>query len=176
MLLCDCEQWGSLVLLIGVANIRLLLQIISLKKLSCVDLHTYCSRVLFAFLFVFTLILCFLYQQHNRHGIVASAQDQPLSTPVISLNNLPMQTPGDNHSLSTPIFSMATPNIAGAPPSFSSALPSGFPADFSMDNNTESLAHKIAQYQGVPAAALPLIQQQALLQQQLQLNNMIQAG
>lgn len=87
-----------------------------------------------------------------------------------------MQTPGDNHSLSTPIFSMATPNIAGAPPSFSSALPSGFPADFSMDNNTESLAHKIAQYQGVPAAALPLIQQQALLQQQLQLNNMIQAG
>lgn len=115
-------------------------------------------------------------QQHNRHGIVASAQDQPLSTPVISLNNLPMQTPGDNHSLSTPIFSMATPNIAGAPPSFSSALPSGFPADFSMDNNTESLVHKIAQYQGVPAAALPLIQQQALLQQQLQLNNMIQAG
>lgn len=113
--------------------------------------------------------------QHNRHGIVAS-QDQPLSTPVISLNNLPMQTPGDNHSLSTPIFSMATPNIAGAPPSFSSALPSGFSADFSMDNNTESLAHKIAQYQGVPAAALPLIQQQALLQQQLQLNNMIQAG
>ncbi|XP_078368303.1 myocyte-specific enhancer factor 2C-like isoform X1 [Oculina patagonica] len=108
-------------------------------------------------------------QMPNRHGITGGSghDNQPLSTPVISLNNLPMPTPGDNHTLSTPIFSMATPNMAGAPPSFSSALPSGFPADFALDN-TESLAQKLAQYPA--AAALPLIQQQALIQQQL--NNM----
>lgn len=120
-------------------------------------------------------VVHFLLQQPNRHGITgASGHDnQPLSTPVISLNNLPMPTPADNHTLSTPIFSMATPNLAGAPPSFSSALPSGFPADFALDN-TESLAQKLAQYPA--AAALPLIQQQALLQQQLNNMGLLHAG
>lgn len=114
--------------------------------------------------------------QPNRHGMtVATSHDnQPLSTPVISLNSIPLQTPGDNHSLSTPIFSMATPNLASAaPPSFSSTLPSGLPSDFHLEN-TEALAQKLAQF---PAAALPLIQQQALLQQQLSnMHGLLQAG
>lgn len=97
--------------------------------------------------------------------MVSSHDNQPLSTPVISLNSIPLQTPGDNPSLSTPVFSMATPNLASAaPPSFSSTLPSGFPSDFHLEN-TESLAQKLAQFPS--AAALPLLQQQALLQQQL---------
>ena len=114
--------------------------------------------------------------QPNRHGITGASghENQPLSTPVISLNNLPLQTPSENHSLSTPIFSIATPNPAGAPPSFSSSLPSGFPADFALDN-PETLAQKLAQYPA--AAALPLIQQQALLQQQLSnMHGLLQAG
>lgn len=114
--------------------------------------------------------------QPNRHGLtVASSQEnQPLSTPVISLNSLPLQTPGDNNSLSTPIFSMATPNLAGAaPPTFSSALPSGFPPDFHLET-TESLAQKLAQYPA--AAALPLMQQQALLQQQLNMHGLLQGN
>ena len=121
----------------------------------------------------------FLLLQPNRHGIPGASghENPPLSTPVISLNNLPLQTPGENPSLSTPIFSLATPNLAGAQPSFSSSLPSGFPADFALDNS-ESLAQKLAQYPAA-AAALPLIQQQALLQQQLTISNMhglLQAG
>ena len=85
-----------------------------------------------------------------------------------------MPTPGDNHGLSTPIFSMATPHLGGgAQPSFSSALPSGFPADF-LDN--ADLAQKLAQYPGA-AAALPLIQQQALLQQQISnMQGLLHAG
>ena len=102
----------------------------------------------------------------------SSQENQPLSTPVISLNSLPLQTPGDNNSLSTPIFSMATPNLAGAaPPTFSSALSSGFPPDFHLET-TESLAQKLAQYPA--AAALPLMQQQALLQQQLNMHGLLQ--
>ncbi|XP_020621820.1 myocyte-specific enhancer factor 2C-like isoform X2 [Orbicella faveolata] len=115
-------------------------------------------------------------QMPNRHGITGASghENPPLSTPVISLNNLPLQTPGENPSLSTPIFSIATPNLAGAPPSFSSSLPSGFPADFALDN-PESLAQKLAQYPA--AAALPLIQQQAILQQQLSnMHGLLQAG
>lgn len=111
-------------------------------------------------------------QMHsNRHAMaVATSHDnQPLSTPVISLNSFPMQTPGDNQSLSTPILSMATPNLASAaPPSFASALPSGLPSEFPLENS-EALAQKLAQFPG----ALSVIQQQALLQQQL---NMLQAG
>lgn len=104
---------------------------------------------------------------------VPSHDNQPLSTPVISF---PLQTPGDNHTLSTPIFSMATPNLASAaPPSFSSALPSGFPSDFHLEN-TEALAQKLAQFP-TAAAALPLIQQQALIQQQLSnMHGLLQAG
>lgn len=113
--------------------------------------------------------------QPNRHGMsaVPSHDNQPLSTPVISF---PLQTPGDNHTLSTPIFSMATPNLASAaPPSFSSALPSGFPSDFHLEN-TEALAQKLAQFP-TAAAALPLIQQQALIQQQLSnMHGLLQAG
>jgi len=115
--------------------------------------------------------------QPNRHGMTAASShdNQPLSTPVISLNSFPLQTPGDSTSLSTPNFSMATPNLAAvAPPSFSSALPSGFPPDFHLEN-TESLAQKLAQFPA--AAALPLIQQQALLQQQLSsMQGLLQAG
>lgn len=112
-----------------------------------------------------------MHWQPNRHGISEASGHQPLSTPVISLNsgNLPLQTPGD--SLSTPIFSIATPNLSGAPPSFTSSLPSGFPSDFALDN-PESLAQKLAQY-----PALPLIQQQALLQQQISnMHGLLQAG
>ena len=107
--------------------------------------------------------------------VVSSQENQPLSTPVISLNSLPLQTPGDNHSLSTPVFSMATPNLAtGAPPSFSSNLPSGFTSDFHLES-TETLAQKLAQFPA--AAALPLMQQQALLQQQLtNMQGLLHAG
>lgn len=113
-------------------------------------------------------------QMPNRHGISEASGHQPLSTPVISLNsgNLPLQTPGD--TLSTPIFSISTPNLSGAPPSFTSSLPSGFPNEFALDN-PESLAQKLAQYPA--AAALPLIQQQALLQQQISnMHGLLQAG
>lgn len=104
--------------------------------------------------------------------VATSHDNQPLSTPVISLNSFPMQTPGDNQSLSTPILSMATPNLAAAaPPSFASALSSGLPSEFPLENS--EIAQKLAQFPG----ALTVIQQQALLQQQLNnMHGLLQAG